>query len=518
MVIKYKAGEDPNANVQKQDSQTTASSNVEGISTETTPATGQVLSPEEQQKFNEFQNKKAELEAIDAKKKANEGIDLSGFGQLGEEAKQVGTTPQDKTNAPQEPRSTDIQSTGTPIQTTQIAGAMTPEQITAYFAAQAGAAAPQTPKEWLDEQQKIQDTAPTTKRTFETPNGTKVDENGNVISTPDDQKKADALMEYYGIDNFKFDSRQDTYSFIQDLYGSLYRSLGLPSLEDEIKEANKSLEDFKNETADMVSAIEDNPWVDAGSKQQRINKLLEKRAIRENNLLGRLTRASDLQERGRAEARFVTSTALNAYYKDREFQAGLMQDAMDRAERAQGAPFTLSQGQVRYDADGNIIAIGQGAGGESLNLSATEIKDTREKLEAENELITLAKKYRNLIEEHGYTNAIFGNKTVKGQVLTLRGQLTAAYKDARKLGTLDEGVLTLMEQILGPNPVTPIPGVNVFGGRSEQIVSSINELLDTTIAAQERDMTKLGLLPGGNEEKTTKTWTSEAGVDFVLPN
>jgi len=114
-------------------------------------------------------------------------------------------------------------------------------------------------------------------------------------------------------------------------------------------------------------------------------------------------------------------------------------------------------------------------------LSETELRQTRDKVAAGNQLLDLAQTYKNLISSHGFTNTTAGDQSVVGEVKSLRAQMTAAYKDAKTLGTLDTGVLTLMESILGEEPTsTWNPFRNITGNKSERLTAQIDSLIKTT--------------------------------------
>lgn len=133
-------------------------------------------------------------------------------------------------------------------------------------------------------------------------------------------------------------------------------------------------------------------------------------------------------------------------------------------------------------------------------------RQLNETVDGTTELLTLAKKYRGLVDTYGYTNELFGSPQVLGQVESLRAQMTAAYKKAATLGTLDRGVLDLMQQLLGEAPVSSVSGTFWPGGspgmfsnlttrKGDKIVASIDEFILTTETAQAKAMLRLGIDP-----------------------
>lgn len=129
-------------------------------------------------------------------------------------------------------------------------------------------------------------------------------------------------------------------------------------------------------------------------------------------------------------------------------------------------------------------------------LDSTTKRQLTEQVEGSEDLLKLAKEYRSLVETYGYTNTILGNPKVLGKISSLRNQMTAAYKQAETLGTLDEGVLRLMEGILGEEPTSTLnPFTNITGRQSRQVVSAMDKLIETTEEKKARAQMRLGIDP-----------------------
>lgn len=130
-------------------------------------------------------------------------------------------------------------------------------------------------------------------------------------------------------------------------------------------------------------------------------------------------------------------------------------------------------------------------------IDPTTRRQQEDKLYAGKNLIDLATKYKNLVDTYGYENTVIGNQNIAGQYRALRGQITAAYKDAKTLGTLDKGVLQLMEGIIGEEPTSGAFtfGANFFGGKSNRIVNQLDELIETTSTENAQAALRLGLDP-----------------------
>ena len=151
---------------------------------------------------------------------------------------------------------------------------------------------------------------------------------------------------------------------------------------------------------------------------------------------------------------------------------------------------------LKYAQEQERIKITRDKANTGEKLSETELKDARGRVSANKDLLGMAQEYKGIIEEYGFTNRLFGNKALVGKVEGLRANMIAAYKKAKTLGTLDQGVLDLMDMILGKEPTSGLftPLKNIFGGPSNKIISQ----MDTLIGQLEEDlMEDNGILGGG---------------------
>lgn len=136
---------------------------------------------------------------------------------------------------------------------------------------------------------------------------------------------------------------------------------------------------------------------------------------------------------------------------------------------------------------------------EAEKLDATTKRQLENKLSGSNELIDLATRYKNLIDENGFTSTVFGNSEVLGEIDSLRTQMTAAFKEAKALGALDGGVLTLVEGVIGEEPTSTFnPFTNITGRKSNRIVSSLDTLIEQTSKDRDTAISKLGYTPLGD--------------------
>lgn len=128
-------------------------------------------------------------------------------------------------------------------------------------------------------------------------------------------------------------------------------------------------------------------------------------------------------------------------------------------------------------------------------LDATTKRQMQEKVASSDVLLKLLKDYRAIINTEGYTNKIAGNADTLGKINSLRGQITDAYKEARTLGTLDTGVITLVENVIGESPTSYNPLKDITGRESKKLVASLDTVIETTEARKAQAQIKLGIDP-----------------------
>jgi hypothetical protein len=128
--------------------------------------------------------------------------------------------------------------------------------------------------------------------------------------------------------------------------------------------------------------------------------------------------------------------------------------------------------------DGKIIDPDTG-----IPYSATEIKDLRNKRYESQNLLRLINRYESLLKDEGFvTRGIGGDKEALGRMRTLRKLMTASYKQATALGALDEGVLLLVDGIIGeaPETSTAFSLYNIGGRKSKTVLAQIDEFKQDT--------------------------------------
>lgn len=244
-------------------------------------------------------------------------------------------------------------------------------------------------------------------RTFQTPSGVTIDENGQVVQKPvesgldailaelanTDPAQADALMnalgysnaptqvlQKYGVDGQSLEQgfAMNPSGTLADLVKQVSTMTGLPDITKTITDISKQVEDLQVQRDKDIQVINDNPFTSATTKQQLIQKANDDYDKRIGYRTDRLTLLQNTYQQARQEAQFAVSTAVGIYDKNRQFNQDQLKMYLDQQEKvssAEGA-FNLSPGQVRYKLNpstGQYEPIASlDAGGKLGNLSKEE--------------------------------------------------------------------------------------------------------------------------------------------------
>jgi len=161
-------------------------------------------------------------------------------------------------------------------------------------------------------------------------------------------------------------------------------------------------------------------------------------------------------------------------------------------------------GKLIDSQTGEVIAVIGSAVDETTKRQLTEA------VSAQESLLNLARDYKNTIDTVGFTNTIGGDPAIIGKIKSQRALMTAEYKKAAALGTLDTGVLTLMDSILGTEPTSTFnPLTNITGRKSAELSSQLDTFITQTEANKTRDEARLGIVPANNQPTVR--------FDLVLP-
>ena len=225
-----------------------------------------------------------------------------------------------------------------------------------------------------------------------------------------------------------------------------------------------------------------------GQEQRRLDaiKAKEDRAYDEQktNLAYQRSLASDAASYGLGS---VSASILKLDPKSPTFNqdiAGLQSRVMKPAEpKAPKAPDLQNFGTTdnpdwrQYDYEtgtwNEVDGVGTGTGS---SLSKVQKAKVSEALVANEALYKDISEYKKLLDYVGFEGSTWG-ATNLGKFDALRGRITTTLKKAETLGTLDAGVLQLVDQLIGKTPEKSGLTQNIGGFASRRVSSSLDTQL-----------------------------------------
>ena len=118
-----------------------------------------------------------------------------------------------------------------------------------------------------------------------------------------------------------------------DLYKSLFASFGLSSFKDQMDSIQKELKGVDDKHAEKVALINENPWISEGLRAKKVSAAEESYNTQKGSLVDRAQLFNTKYEQGLDQVKFLSQTALGAYYSDRTLDQNLVLKQMDLAQR-----------------------------------------------------------------------------------------------------------------------------------------------------------------------------------------
>lgn len=196
-----------------------------------------------------------------------------------------------------------------------------------------------------------------------------LDENADVGDFNIDEIGIDApqendILSSYGIDSGKVASGfdQNPTKTVQDLLAQVMQATGLPDAKQGITEVAGEIEKLQNEADDAKEKIDNDPFLSAGTKQQRKDKIDEKydrRILAKTNALKLI---QDSYDSARQQSQFAVTTAINLFDRNRNFDQGQLEFAVTQAEKRLEAirDFTKINPAVFKEVNGGLYNIESG--------------------------------------------------------------------------------------------------------------------------------------------------------------
>lgn len=169
---------------------------------------------------------------------------------------------------------------------------------------------------------------------------------GGVDNTP--EAKSSEFFSQFGVSSDALGQglNNNPFGTISDLVSQVMKATGLPDVRDDITNIANELEGIENQRDDEIAAVEDDPFVSAGSKQNKIARINKNYENRINNRVNKLTLLQKTQQDARQQAQFAATTAINLFGKQQEFQQNKLEDILDRQEKAAEAERKLQQEEL----------------------------------------------------------------------------------------------------------------------------------------------------------------------------
>lgn len=163
---------------------------------------------------------------------------------------------------------------------------------------------------------------------------------GSVGVTPEQFKAAggresypvDALLSNYGLTASPQEFQAAPFQSFEDIYNKLLDKMGVSDFRAARSAYEKQLADVDAKYAEEVKDVDANPWTSESLRTRQVRALRDKYDTERAQLVSRLQLVQGWDDRARDDARFVATTALTQYNREREFQAYQVDRAMRRSD------------------------------------------------------------------------------------------------------------------------------------------------------------------------------------------
>jgi LysM repeat protein/Txe/YoeB family toxin of Txe-Axe toxin-antitoxin module len=143
------------------------------------------------------------------------------------------------------------------------------------------------------------------------------------------------IFSNYGVDasNLQYGFQTNPTQTVQDLLTQVMQATALPDAKSHITDLAKQIEDLENERDSKFEAIDNDPFLSAGTKEKqkdKINEKYDRRILARTNSLKLL---QDAYDSARQESQFAVSTAINLFDRNRVFDQNKLEFAVNQAEK-----------------------------------------------------------------------------------------------------------------------------------------------------------------------------------------
>lgn len=146
-------------------------------------------------------------------------------------------------------------------------------------------------------------------------------------------------------------AQQDPIEFVSQVYSSLYKNSGLADIKSQYETFVQKKEDLTNKQNVEILEINNNPWLDEGTRLKRIAKTKEKYAGQIDSATNSAQLLQGFYDKGNQQMQFLTGQAISVYNNQADFQNQLYRDAINNAAQREDTLLKLQNDNANKAAD-----------------------------------------------------------------------------------------------------------------------------------------------------------------------
>lgn len=215
----------------------------------------------------------------------------------------------------------------------------------------------------------IEDEEVEEEKTFTTPSGVVVDEEGAIVEGAEpevSEEDVKTFSDQYGFspEGLMKSFNKNPFATLSDVVKQVLQFTGIADARANITNISNEIEELENARDQKLTKIQDDPFISIGTKQGRSQKIESEFENKIANRVNRLTLMQGAYKDARNEARFAATTAISLFNQERNFQADQIEAEIEskekelEAEQKTGALTTEKVGQftVLRAPNGEIIS------------------------------------------------------------------------------------------------------------------------------------------------------------------
>lgn len=165
------------------------------------------------------------------------------------------------------------------------------------------------------------------------------------------QNTVDSILSKYGITPPV--AGTDPFSSIMDAYTKVFTQLGLPDLKTNIDTVTSQYNDLNTELASKTADINENPWLDEGTRERQITALQQRYDLKLSPLNSQIQLYQGMYTQGVNQAQFVAGSVYDTYHANQTSNQSIVAQAIQTAESQAIAAFQMKGTPVNLGTDPN---------------------------------------------------------------------------------------------------------------------------------------------------------------------